>query len=262
MIHGTYVGNGQVLVRTTWNGRFVLPADDRSFLPWLLFDGVIEEPATRYVLEHVGPGERVLDVGAAFGYYSVLFGHLVGDGGKVVALEPNPELFEILLQNLALNSVRARVRPVPMAAADAPGEVALHVTETFKGNSSLRKHGKWYQAHYGDRQREVLVKAVAIDEAFAGETFDLVKMDIEGGEFKALAGAAELLERGKIRRILFELNKPMLGPDWAPLRRLLAAWEDRCGATYHLLDPAGRPHPAALKAIFEQDYVPAVLMAL
>jgi len=150
----------------------------------------------------------------------------------------------------------------PWAAAAGLGEIALHVTEAFKGNSSVRPHGKWYQAHYGDRRRTVQVKCVSIAEAFAGETFDLIKMDIEGGEFQALSGARLLVETGKIKRLLFELNRPMLGRDWSPLRRLLHEWQQGAGATFHLLDPSGRPAPAPLKAVFERDFVPAVLMTI
>lgn len=261
MIHGTYVGHDRVLVRTAWNGRFLLPARDRSFLPWLIFDGVLEEPATRYCLEYVQPGWRCLDVGAAFGYFTVLLAHRVGDQGSVVALEPHPEMADILQENLALNSVLARVRVLPVAAAAAAGEAPLHVAREFTGNSSLRRHADWYEDHYGDVREEHQVSTIAIQDRFP-DGFDLIKMDIEGGEFAAFRGAEKLVKRGRVRQVLFELNHRALAEDLEPLRRLLRGWERRYGAMFHFLDAAGRPHPIALDALFEHEFVPAALMVL
>ncbi len=45
-------------------------------------------------------GEKVLDVGSGSGWTSALLGHIVGEGGKVIAVERIPELYEFGRKNI------------------------------------------------------------------------------------------------------------------------------------------------------------------
>jgi len=47
----------------------------------------------------IAPGDVCLDIGANIGYYSVLFSNLVGPKGKVIAIEPDPDNFQLLIKN-------------------------------------------------------------------------------------------------------------------------------------------------------------------
>src|SRR5918992_2590666 len=59
------------------------------------------------VLEQFSPhrGDTVVDVGAAFGFYTIMASKKVGQQGKVVAIEPQPDNFEMLNKNIKLNSL-------------------------------------------------------------------------------------------------------------------------------------------------------------
>lgn len=63
--------------------------------------GLFDEVVTDLVIRYVKPGDTVLDIGAHFGYLSLLCSHLVGPEGQVYAFEPTPSTFAVLEENTA-----------------------------------------------------------------------------------------------------------------------------------------------------------------
>jgi FkbM family methyltransferase len=68
-----------------------------------------------------------VDVGAHVGYFTLLLAKQVGPSGEVVAFEPNPNIFEILKENVALNGYR-NVILENKAVADQAGQVELRLS--------------------------------------------------------------------------------------------------------------------------------------
>ena len=94
-------------------------AADAAVTPGLRSGG--SEPHLTKVFErYCRPGMTVVDVGANLGYYSLLASRLVGDSGRVVALEPNSENCRLLLSSLRLNG-STNVELLPVAADVASG---------------------------------------------------------------------------------------------------------------------------------------------
>ncbi len=68
--------------------------------------GFFDEIVTGVALRAVREGDVVIDVGAHFGYFTLLFAHLVGESGRVVSFEPTPSTFSVLRKNtVALKNV-------------------------------------------------------------------------------------------------------------------------------------------------------------
>lgn len=63
--------------------------------------GVFEEGLTRMVLEYLKPGMTFFDIGAHFGYYTLLGSFIVGNEGQVHSFEPTPSSFSILRANVS-----------------------------------------------------------------------------------------------------------------------------------------------------------------
>ena len=57
---------------------------------------VYEPEQTSFFLAACEPGSVFLDIGANSGYYTALFLSHAGPGGRAIALEPDPECFEVL----------------------------------------------------------------------------------------------------------------------------------------------------------------------
>ena len=63
--------------------------------------GLFDELVTGMALRAGRQGDVVLDVGAHFGYFTLLFSRLVGKSGRIVSLDPTPSTFAVLQRNTA-----------------------------------------------------------------------------------------------------------------------------------------------------------------
>ncbi len=153
------------------------------------------EPSVQKALSRLaGPGMTVYDVGTYIGFFTLLLSRAVGESGRVIALEPNPETHRRLLGNLRLNN-RENVRPLLLAAADKSGR------ELFQ----TAKHDLAPEAHLvasatvpePDPAPKVEVETVSLDDLVFNRNFprpDLLKIDVEESEARVLAGMSRILE--------------------------------------------------------------------
>ena len=132
-----YVGN-DTLLATVLGGRLkmFLPASDIGIMPHLALDGFWESWVTCAMLRMVRPGMRVVNVGANVGYYALLFAHLVGDKGRVVAVEPNHALCAMIDKSKHANGYD-QLSILRFAAADAPGDSTMVIPEGHAMNAHL-----------------------------------------------------------------------------------------------------------------------------
>lgn len=145
------------------------------------------EPAVTATLQRlVRPGWVCVDLGAHYGYFSLLLAQLVGSAGRVVAFEPSAENAAILRRNVALNDLENRVTVEEYAVSDgSTSEAALTLPETFSSEWTLRRE---------QGTRSQVVSAIALDDySPPGQRVDLIKMDIEGAEAQALSGMSRIL---------------------------------------------------------------------
>ena len=146
---------------------------------WL---GSYEYEKQRRFAKAVVPGAVVYDVGAHVGFYTLLASELVGPRGRVIAFEPLSRNLHYLHKHLSLNKC-ANVTVIEAAVSDVNTPVRFQEGP----NSSMG-----YVAEQGSLE----VKAVSLDELFVrrrAPTPDVIKIDIEGGEYRALRGATGLL---------------------------------------------------------------------
>ncbi|MBM3530938.1 MAG: FkbM family methyltransferase [Alphaproteobacteria bacterium] len=133
-----------------------------------------------------------LDIGANTGFYSVMFA-VKKLAGRVIAFEPDPGNHARLMANLNANGLVGRVEAMPFALGDREGEVTLY--EGARGN-----RGESTIAVPEQTPRDVTfsVRQAAFDSQFdiSGATM-IVKMDVEGYEFEALAGMERTLRNNQ-----------------------------------------------------------------
>ncbi len=153
------------------------------------------EPSVQKALGRlVKPGMTVYDVGTYIGFFTLLLSRAVGDTGRVIALEPNPETYQRLLRNLRLNR-RDNVRPLMLAAADKSGR---ELFQTAKHELAPEAH---LVASVGvpepDPAPKVEVETVTLDDLVFSRGFprpNLLKIDVEESEARVLAGMTRILE--------------------------------------------------------------------
>lgn len=172
------------------------------------FTGCYEPQETALVRVMLKPGMTFVDVGANWGYFTLMGAGLIGDAGRVISFEPDPRLFRILDDNIKLNRL-TYVTPVCAAAADVPGTLTLAAhdeTSEKWGISKLVEHPTAEMRTFSVPARPV---DATLDDHDIGEV-DLLKMDIEGAEELALIGMREGLMKHRYRRILLEIHPTIL----------------------------------------------------
>jgi FkbM family methyltransferase len=174
-------------------------------------EGTTDEAVIRQILEEKlylagmpeyvpGPRQTVLDIGAHIGAFAALISPQI-EGGRIFALEPSLESFELLERNVRENAL-ANVIPCRVALTDRMGETTLWHDE---------RQGNW--GHSIVRALSNRGETVATDTLqgfFARhriETCDLMKFNCEGAEFSIiLSTPAEVLQRIQQMVILYHMD--------------------------------------------------------
>ena len=168
------------------------------------FTGRYEPQETALVRSILRPGMSFVDVGANWGYFTLLAASLVGSNGRVLSLEPDPRLFSILQENVTRGGLD-QVTVLQLAAANEPGTLTLAGYTEDGGNFGISRI-----AAGANRQGRVFqVSSDSLDHILDQQGLshvDLMKMDIEGAEAFAIAGLEESMTKGKVKRLLLELH--------------------------------------------------------
>src|SRR3954468_13201672 len=170
--------------------------------------GRYEPQETMLLQQLLRPGMTFVDVGANWGYFTLLGAHLVGPDGRVVCVEADPAACRSLSANIAKNAL-SHVRIVAAAASDKPGVVMVQAYDD--GRDGWSNAGVTLATSGTSRKLQIETKPLdmILDAAGVGHV-DLLKMDIEGAESRALSGLQRHLATGVIDRIVLELHPMQL----------------------------------------------------
>jgi FkbM family methyltransferase len=187
-------------------GQFVCDLRDRISRE-VCFTGRYEPGETAILQAILQPGMCFVDVGANWGYFTLLAAHYVGKRGHVISLEPDPRLFARLAESIRRNRL-TQTMPLQVAAASEPGKLLLTGYDEAGGNFGLSRitgapaDGQTFEVNAESLDRLLTkLKVPAVD---------LLKMDIEGFESHALRGLADYLSSHRIKRLLLELHPAQL----------------------------------------------------
>jgi FkbM family methyltransferase len=144
----------------------------------------------------------LFDVGANTGQTSMQLAAIL-PSAKIMAFEPNPNLFPELQRNLANLS---QVTPFPMALGEEQARIPLNICGSNLNSSVLQ-----YSREDGtDRVVEKVDVAMETVDHFCAAhnimSIDLLKTDVQGYDLKVLQGAKTLLGAGRIQAVLSEVN--------------------------------------------------------
>jgi FkbM family methyltransferase len=147
------------------------------------------EPGVARLLTTLARERRVIvEAGANIGYYTLLMAMAQPEGGVVHSFEPRPEVFVRLSQNVSLNSLTS-VHLNDAAISDVSGRATLYLPDS--GNREMASLDRTF----APSTRSVAVRTVRLDEYCASNrlAIDLLKLDVEGAEVRALEGLGSVL---------------------------------------------------------------------
>jgi FkbM family methyltransferase len=137
----------------------------------------------------VRPGDVILDVGANFGYYAATLAAALDRQCRVHAFEPAPANFERLRRHLAWNGLEEVVRAHRQGVSDR--------SETVTMTRPTENTGHAFVVPCGEIPGVSLTTLDAFCEPLALDRLDVLILDVEGYEERALQGAARTLARFK-----------------------------------------------------------------
>jgi FkbM family methyltransferase len=193
------------------SGSYLFRCDLRDAIAReVCFTGRYEPQETALVSTILSPGMTLVDVGANWGYFTLLAASLVGPTGRVLSLEPDPRLYAALTFNIKLNAL-ATVTALPTAAAERRGVLTLAGFDETQDNWGLSRlvDPTWVGA--GGPRFDVAADSLdALLDEQEVDRVDLVKIDVEGAETIALRGMRRGLERQRYRHVILELHPTIL----------------------------------------------------
>lgn len=165
-----------------------------------LVSGVGYEPNVSLALRQVlCDGQVFVDIGANVGYYTALAATLVGERGRVVAVEPLDKNLQLIFKTVLKNKFD-NISVVPFAASDKSGILSI---STMPGSSN----GEIVLGSKSSVEQSLHALSVRLDDVILGLTrLDAVKVDVEGHELHALRGFDNNIE--KFRPLIFSEFHP------------------------------------------------------
>jgi FkbM family methyltransferase len=174
----------------------------------LRMEGYYERALSDIARAVVQPGDNTVDVGANFGWYSVLMASRVGPHGKVYSFEPNAKMFTVLSQNLELNGYGDRVNSmqIGIGSEESVATLEAEATESAVGYVVLNKDPD--QPRRTGNQIEIKPLDSLLSQVIGDIAF--VKVDVEGFEPHVLAGGRSIFQSDNPPVLQLELNTEAL----------------------------------------------------
>lgn len=183
--------------------------EDEGVSSSIIHTGGWESHIEKYIIENMPVDGVFLDVGANLGFFSLLAADKMQEdrsSGRVIAVEANPIVLPYLMASIVESGLEHRIDVIPYAASGILGLVQMQ--ENFADNLGGVPM-KELSELLPSKNRKV-VPTVELDDILVDLTrLDLVKMDIEGAEPKAIEGMSGLLHKFS-PDIIMEINADCL----------------------------------------------------
>jgi FkbM family methyltransferase len=243
-IHTVPLPNGTVLCRVLGRYKIYVDAADTSLAPHLMLEGFWQYWITAFLCRNLDRGETAYDLNAGYGYFSLLMSELVGPDGRVVALEYNPWLFQLLKCNVTLNGLNSTIvthRIVASSKAAAARELPVLLAGPTTSTSQA------VQFRLGSATT-CIAPAMTLDGLEPGSA-DLVLVSALALEQGALEGMQGVMDRSPSLRIILEFVADRCPNPRDTLESLAARFPLR------FIDVDSRAKPVTIERILEVGHL-------
>ncbi len=184
--------NGVEMTSREASIRIVCDKDDKRMVPIEILNFQHYEKKDSDMIMHlVNDGDRVLDIGANIGWYSINLAKR-NPQCKILAFEPIPKTYAYLKKNIGLNSVTS-IETYNHGFSNETKELTFYYYPSGSGNASSAKLAD------AEGLQEIKCKVLPLDDFMAQHEFavDFIKCDVEGAELFVFQGGMETLKKDK-----------------------------------------------------------------
>lgn len=211
---------------------------------WEMLSQRYERDTVKLFKKMIRPEMVIVDIGAHVGYYTTLFAKLTGPSGKVFAFEADSDNFKILEAN---TKQYKNVEIFNTAITDRTGFVDFY---KIKGNTSC------HSVVVSDNADKISVPATTLDEFISQNRLrrpDVIKIDIEGGEYLAFCGMRDLFTSAKNLSVVMEFNPAAIKLAGFKPRDFLNKIKELAFEVFQIL-PAGQLQPIQIDQTEKFNY--------
>jgi FkbM family methyltransferase len=241
--------DGSLLTQTIHGLKYFIDPHDMIIAPQIVVYRQWEADISQLFRSLCRPDSVVVDIGANFGYFSVLAANLIGPRGtgQVISFEPNPSLCALLRRNRVINWSIAPVTLHEIALGEREDELILHVPTEGGANGSL-------SAPRGADCTQIPVSVKRLDDMLPPDlAVDVIKIDVEGHEATVLRGAREVIARSPTLHLILEWSRKQMALAGLIPEDVLAALK---GFVPHqiVLGSGALDHPKTIDWLMAQEY--------
>jgi FkbM family methyltransferase len=155
--------------------------------------GYLDSQVSNLMYQLIKPGDKVLDIGAGFGYYSLYLARLVGSQGKVFSFEARDKVFKLLEASIAINKF---TQITPIQALLFSDKIKVLVNESDKNHRSkfgLINIELDNKNLYNNNLGSFLAETSKLDDLVPIDNISLININASGTEMNILLGAKKIL---------------------------------------------------------------------
>lgn len=156
-----------------------------------------------FMIRELKQGDNVIDIGANVGLITLLLAKVVGPAGNVISFEPGPKSFALLKLNTLINGYK-NITLTNKAVSSSSGIENLFICPTGESDNQVSVTDLEWE---NEVRIGMPIETVSLDDYFLSENdvkVDFIKIDTQGGEYKALQGMQNLLNRNRDIRLIIE----------------------------------------------------------
>lgn len=243
-IHTVPLPDGTVLCRVLGRYKIYVDAADTSLAPHLMLEGFWQYWITAFLCRNLDQGETAYDLDAGYGYFSLLMSELVGAEGRVVALEYNPWLFQLLRRNVTLNG-RDSIVVTHRIVASSEAAAARELPVLLAGPSTSTSQAVQFRR---GSATSCMAPAMTLD-GLEPDSADLVLVSAMALQQGALQGMQGLMDRSPSLRIILEFVAARCPSPRETLESLAARFPLR------FIDVDSRAKPVTIERILEVGHL-------
>ncbi|TNE30054.1 MAG: FkbM family methyltransferase [Sphingomonadales bacterium] len=241
-----YLGDYIALTRLHTGHKIYVDTRDIGIASHLMMDGRWEPWVERVLVKALKPGMTFCDIGANFGYYTLIGASAVGARGRVFAFECNPRLFDLLNRSVLVNGLHEIVELSPLAVSGGMEQATLTYDNKFSGGGTILEAGP----DSSETHNKITVGCASLDSLLSLQTSpNVLKVDVEGSEPLVFEGAHRILSDRRLQTIIFEYYAPSISRSISPTALL----NQLSGHDFHLqmLPPTGLLPPCGPEELVE-----------
>ena len=156
----------------------------------LLSNRTWEKKIVSLFKKYLEKGDVAIDVGSFIGLHSLKLSDIVGEDGMVYAIEAIRPIYDCVVATIAQKQI-SNIKPLNFALHNLPN-IPLTFLSDHTGESSVEEHRR------RPFKYKYTINSTTLDEYFLPlnlEKINLMKIDVEGHEFKVLKGGEKLINK-------------------------------------------------------------------